>query len=222
VNVMQRACMVAALVSAMLVPGASLFAGPSLHAKPLPEGRSFYITTIGFDFRVTKPLTVSSTFFRSDSSTYTTHTQPSGRHMISSELGIMRNLNPKHALGFSAYLGYDLAGTMHGGLNVRGRRWLDHRKSVDVTAGALLLGWGGNGFEYPGFVGTASMNFNDWENLKLTVTALNVTVYPATSQQTEVGAFLGYQIGGKPGFVTQAVVVLIAGLAGAVLAADPY
>lgn len=108
------------------------------------------------------------------------------------------------------------------GLPLRGRRWLDHRKSVDVTAGALLLGWGGNGFEYPGFVGTASMNFNDWENLKLTVTALNVTVYPATSQQTEVGAFLGYQIGGKPGFVTQAVVVLIAGLAGAVLAADPY
>lgn len=102
------------------------------------------------------------------------------------------------------------------GLPLRGRRWLDHRKSVDVTAGALLLGWGGNGFEYPGFVGTASMNFNDWENVKLTVTALKVNTYPYTSQPTEIGAFLGYQIGGKPGFVTTVAAALTTGILAAV------
>jgi hypothetical protein len=42
VNVPQRSCLVAALVAAMLVPGSRLFAGPSLHARPLPEGRSFF------------------------------------------------------------------------------------------------------------------------------------------------------------------------------------
>jgi hypothetical protein len=205
---MQRSCLLAGLVFALLLPGASLFAGPSLHAKPLPEGRSFFITTFGYDYRITKPLTVSTTYLRYDSTTYTSTSQPSGRHWLSSELGIMHNINPNYALGFTGYLGWDVEKTLHGGLCLRGRRWLDHQKSVDVSAGALLLGTGSSDFDYPGFVGTASMNFNDWENVKLTVTALNVRVYPATTSETEIGAFLGYQIGGKPGFVTTSALVL--------------
>jgi len=216
VNVPQRSCLVAALVAAMLVPGSRLFAGPSLHARPLPEGRSFFITTFGYDYRVTQPLTVSSTYVGYDSATYVSYSTPSGRHILSSELGIMHNLNPKYALGFTGYLGWDIANTLHGGLCVRGRRWLDREKSIDVSAGALLLGANNEEFVYPGFVGTASMNFNDWENVKLTVTALRITTYPATSQPTEVGAFLGYQIGGKPGFVTTVAAMLTTGILTAV------
>ena len=216
-NVIQRSCKVAALVFAMLAPGTSLFAGPSLHAKPLPESRSFFITTFGYDYRVTKPLTTSYTYVGWDSATYTSYSTPSSRHMLSSEIGIMHNLNPKYAAGFSGYLGWDIANTLHGGLSLRGRRWLDQQKSVDFSAGALLFGTHNEGFSYPGFVGTASMNFNDWENVKLTVTALPIKIYPYTSQQTEVGAFLGYQIGGKPGFVTTVAAALTAGILAAVV-----
>jgi len=215
-NVLARSSVGATLGLAMLMPSARLFAGPSLHAKPLPEGRSFFVTTFGYDYRVTKPLTVSSTYVGYDSATYVSYSTPSGRHMLSSELGIMHNLSPRYALGFTGYLGWDIANTLHGGLSVRGRRWLDHEKSVDVSAGALLWGTHNEGFEYPGFVGTASMNFNDWENVKLTVTALNVKTYPFTSQQTEIGAFLGYQIGGKPGFVTTVAAMLTTGILAAV------
>jgi hypothetical protein len=208
--------MVAALVSAMLVPGTSLFAGPSLHAKPLPESRSFFITTFGYDYRITKPLTTSYTYVGYDSATYVSYSTPSGRHMLSSELGIMHNLNPKYALGFTGYLAWDVTNTVHGGLSLRGRRWLDRGKSIDVSAGALLWSAHNEGFNYPGFVGTASMNFNDWENVKLTVTALKVNTYPYTSQPTEIGAFLGYQIGGKPGFVTTVAAALTTGILAAV------
>jgi len=214
VHVMQRSCMVAAL--ALLVPGASLFAEPSLRARPLPDCRSFFITTFGYDFRITKPLTTSYTYLGYDSLTYTSYSQPSSRHMISSELGIMHNLNPKYAVGFSNYLGWDVANTLHGGLSVRGRRWLNRERSVDVTVGALLWGTHNEGFNYPGFVGTASMNFNDWENLKVTVTALPIQVGPTAQQQTEYGAFLGYQIGGKPGFVTTVAAMLTTGILAAV------
>ena len=95
---------------------------------------------------------------------------------------------------------------------MRGRRWLDREKSVDVTAGALLWGTDGEEYNYPGFVGTASMNFNDWENLHLTVTALPVRFNSLSPQETEFGAFLGYGIAGKPGFVTTVVAWLALGL----------
>jgi len=138
--------------------------------------------------------------------------QISGRHFLSSELGIMHNLNPKYAVGFSQYLGWDIDHTLHGGLSLRGRRWLHQGKSVDVTAGALLWGAGSEDFEYPGFVGTTSMNFNDWENVKFTVTALKAKkVAPTMADQHEIGAFLGYQVGGKPGLVTTSVAVLTLG-----------
>jgi hypothetical protein len=215
--------MVAALVAAMLAPGTSLFAGPSLHARPLPEGHSFFVTNFGYDYRVTKPLTTSYTYLAYDSSTYTSYSQPSGRHMISSEIGIMHNLNPKYAVGFSNYLTWDIDNSLHGGLSLRGRRWLNQERSVDLTAGALLWGTNSEEFDYPGFVGTASMNFNDWENVKLTVTAQPVRVYAGLSnppQQTEIGAFLGYQIGGKPGFVTTSAVVLATTILAAIFAAS--
>lgn len=213
-NVMQRSCTVAAL--SLLAPSTSLFAGPSLHARPLPEGRSFFVTTFGYDFRITKPLTTSYTYLGYDSTTYTSYSQPSGRHTISSEIGIMHNLNPRYAVGFSQYLAWDVTNTLHGGLSVRGRRWLDQEKSVDVSAGALLWGTHNEGFNYPGFVGTASMNFNDWENVKLTVTAIPVRVASTAPSQTEIGAFLGYQIGGKPGFVTTVAAMLTTGILAAV------
>ena len=206
-----RSCVVTTLVLAMLGPGARLFAGPSLRAKPLPEGRSFFVTTFGYDFRVTQPLVLRSTYVGYDSVTYVSSWQPSSRHMLSSELGIMHNLNPKYAVGFSQYLGWDITNTLHGGLSVRGRRWLDQEKSVDVSAGALLWGAHNYAFAYPGFVGTASMNFNDWENVKLTVMAV-----PTKSQQTELGAFLGYQMGGKPGFVMTSAAVITTGVLAAI------
>lgn len=211
-HVMRRLGVALALVVATFMPGARLFAGPTLQAKPLPECRSFFVTTFGYDFRVTEPMTISYPYLAYDSTMAMSVNQISGRHMLSSELGIMHNLNPKYAVGFSQYLGWDVTNTLHGGLSVRGRRWLDQQKSIDVSAGALLWGAHNEGFHYPGFVGTASMNFNDWENVKLTVTALKARVYPATTQQTEVGAFLGYQVGGKPGFVLATASMLATGL----------
>lgn len=215
-SVLTRSCMVTTLVLAMLVPGARLLAGPSIDAKPLPEGRSFFVTTYGYDYRVNKPLVVSYTYVGWDSATYTSYSQPPSRHRLSSELGIMHNLNPKYAVGFSQYLGWDITDTLHGGLSLRGRRWLDKDKSIDITAGALLWGIHNYDYDYPGFIGTASMNFNDWENVKLTVTALPVLVNPSVPKQTDIGAFLGYQIAGKPGFVLTVASVLTTGILAAV------
>jgi hypothetical protein len=206
-NLMQRSCMVASI--ALLMPAISAFARPSLHARPLPEGRSFFITTFGYNYRLNEPLTASYSYIAYDSLTHTTISQATGRHVISSELGIMRNLNPKYAVGFSGFLGYDVDYESQVGLSLRGRRWLGRGKSVDVSVGALLGGTADtHTFDYPGFVGTGSMNFNDWASVKLTVTAQRIQIplynspYLFAPEQTEYGVFLGYQIGGKPGLVT--------------------
>ena len=214
-NVSQRSIMVAAF--AMLLPSSSLFAGPSLHARPLPDRRSFFVTNIGYDYRVTKPATVSSRYLTYIGTQQAT--QPSGRHMVSTELGIMHNLNPRYAVGFSQHLkwGFD---NVHAGLSVRGRRWLDQEKSIDVTAGALLWGTNGDQYAYPGFLGTASMNFNDWENVRLTITAQPIRFDSTSPKQTEFGTHLGYQIGGKPGLVTTVASGLAVGVLGMLLAAS--
>lgn len=85
------------------------------------------------------------------------------------ELGAMRRLGPRTALGGSLYATYDDTDFRRtiGGAKVRARRWLTRAVTVDASAG-LLLATSGNKdpglprLRLPGFTGRVDLGLGDW------------------------------------------------------------
>jgi hypothetical protein len=91
------------------------------------------------------------------------------------ELGMMRNLSEKWAVGGVARLGPGAQGALTG-LTARGRYWLTDDLGVDVSAGASFLAdhWHGSGGRLVGPLADARLNFKDdfyagvrWESFDL-------------------------------------------------------
>jgi hypothetical protein len=110
--------------------------------RPLAETRSFMITEFGVVARI-------------DDYPYSSGDSRIG---ISFDLGWMKNISAKRAVGFS---GYALVAdpTTRLGIRARYRRWLSRKTSIDVSPG-VLLGGEDSGIEYdpPGFVLGATLN----------------------------------------------------------------
>lgn len=202
------------LTLALLFPCALSF-GQCLTAKPLPHCRTFFITEFGYGYKPASPLFRRSYNTVGDS-TWVYEYQMTGRHLLSSELGLMHNLNADYGLGFTHFFGWDVGHHLHGGVKLRLRKWLNEKASFEISGGTLL--WGAEGeFEYPSFVGGASLNFNEWESLHLTVMNLRTPSYDYaypdydgklyrnfSPSQRELGVYLGYKFGSKPGLVLNA------------------
>ena len=112
---------------------------------PLAETRSFMITEFGVLARLD-----DYPYAGGDS-----------RMAISFDLGWMKNISERRAVGFS---GYALVSDPTTRLGIRGRyrRWLSRKTSIDVSPG-VLLGGEDSGIEYdpPGFVLGATVNAGD-------------------------------------------------------------
>ncbi len=103
--------------------------------QPLPKCRSYFV----FDFGYAYPL---------DKSTYSTSADKNG--VGSLDLGYMRNLSAKNAVGFSA-VGIGTSGSQRFGVRARYRRWISHSLGLDGTAGLVVVGNGNDAhdFEFP-------------------------------------------------------------------------
>ncbi len=219
----------------LLFSNNNLFAQPCLTAKPTPHCRSFFITEFGYGYKATSPLQQRHYNVIGDS-TWVYENEITGRHQLSSELGMMRNLNANYSLGLTHIAGWDVGHHLHVGLKLRLRKWLSDKASIDLSGGALLWSTESTGLEYPAFIGGASLNFDQWQSLNLTITALQTQPYEYSysdydgvryrsfaPRQREVGVFLGYKLSSQPGLALHAAA--LAGFAvvlGAFLAAAPY
>lgn len=214
------------IVVATVMPCGLLAADPCLTARPAPQCRACFVTEFGYDFKVTAPLKRRTFSAQGDSITATYENPISGRHLITSELGVMYNIGRDHAVGFTHFIGWDAGHRLFGGVKLRGRRWLSERSSVDVSAGALLWGIEGEGFEKPGFIAGASWNVSSWQSVDLTVTSmeskpwgyayydsmLSVAHRTYSPGQREVAVYLGHRIASKPGLVVNGAALLTTGV----------
>ncbi len=157
-----------------------------------------------------------------------------GRHYLISELGIMHNLNTQYALGATQFFGWDVGHDLRGGVKLRVRRWLSPKISLDLSGGALLWSTAGEIFEYPAFMGGASLNFSEWESINVLVELMQTRHYEYSSDYTSMlyrsvapslqgrGIYVGYKLSSKPGFVlnvaalTAVVVILAVSITGGV------
>lgn len=192
-------------------------AQPCSNNKPLPHCRTFFITDFGYSYKATAPLIRKSFNTTNDSLTFANEYRISGRNLVHSELGLMRNFNANFAVGASHFFGWDVGHNFHGGFKLRVRKWFNEKTSLDLSGGPLL--WGAEGeYEYPGFVGGVGLNFSDWESVNVTVTHLKTKGYDYTFDasyegrryrnyspaQNELAVYLGYKISGKPGLALNA------------------
>jgi hypothetical protein len=85
------------------------------------------------------------------------------------ELGLMRRLDERTAIGGSLYATYDDTEFRRtiAGAKVRARRWLARAVTLDASAGLLLLTSGDRGagetrLRLPGFTGRVDLGLGDW------------------------------------------------------------
>lgn len=83
------------------------------------------------------------------------------RTAVTFDLGWMKNIGPRQAVGFSGYA-MPADPTTRLGIRARYRRWLSRKASVDVSPG-VILGGEDSAIEYspPGFVLGATFNSGD-------------------------------------------------------------
>jgi hypothetical protein len=120
---------------------------PSLtwRGHPYPETRSFMITEFGVMYRLDRYPYLGGT----------------SRLAITFDLGWMKNVGSRHAVGFSGYA-MPADQTTRLGIRFRYRRWLSRSASIDVSPG-VILGGEDSAIEYdpPGFVLGTTLNAGD-------------------------------------------------------------
>ncbi len=136
-----------ALLEGALAPTQAQF---RWNPKPLPACRTFPITEIGLNYRVSSDQATDQQLY------------------ITSDLGFMRNLNPRYALGASNFVGFGDDSEFRGGLKPRMRRWFTNGTRIDVSPGILLWDsiWR---FSRPGFTGSVDLKFSKTVSAGLTM-----------------------------------------------------
>ena len=220
------------IVLAMTMPCARLLAAPCLSSRASPQCSSFYVTEFGYAFKLTSPLRREYYTAVGDSITSASDYALAGRHLLFSELGVMYNINPDYAVGFTHFIGWDAGHSFFGGAKLRARRWLNEKASIDVSGGAVVWRSEDESVNRPSFIGGASVNFSDWQGVDLTITSTSTKpseyIYYETGgvatrsfspRQRELGVYLGHRLASKPGLVMNGVALVTAGVVVAVIIA---
>ena len=161
--------------------------------RPTPTCRSFWITEAGYAYRLTGPENVH-------------------RHYFDWELGLMANVGSRSAVGGTLYAGILAEEGYRWGLRARYRHWLSSSTSLELSPG-ILIGVGDR--EDPGYVGGASLNFQDRWALVSHWEVVSVAEYWGGIRQgtrREVAWHGGVKLGSRPalyGVAAQALVTLI-------------
>jgi hypothetical protein len=102
------------------------------------------------------------------------------------ELGMMKRLSARTAIGGSAYASYDDVEFRRvlAGVKVRGRRWLTRAVTLDASAGLLLVTSGdqrglATHLNLPGFTGRLDLGLADWIGATAGVDIYGLTISPS-------------------------------------------
>ena len=156
----------------------------AMTSGPLPNTRSFMITHLGIAARVD----AGSPLYNK------------GDAYALADLGWMRNVSQRFAVGGDMYVGGDDY-RLRFGPKLRLRYWVSRAVSVDLAPGVLLWGdedWHGDA-HFPGFVGEASLSCED---VLLTAEVESIDIsdwYGAEDRDTSW--YIGGKVGGVPGMV---------------------
>lgn len=115
-------------------------------------------------------------------------------HKNNIELGVMRNLDERSAVGMSVFTGVE--DRPHRGVAVRYRRWLNSGVSVDLAPGVMAAG-GGDGLR---LTGTAAFSLADY---------VAVFVQGETGDNTVTA---GVRVGALPGLIAGTLAAAIGAL----------
>lgn len=128
----------------------------TFHPRPFEVTKNFLITEFGYDYRITQ----SGSFDDAEHNNKNYH--------LSFDLGAMRNLSPKWALGATAYYSLDDSGSRLA-IKPRLRRWLTPEQSIDLSAGPIIGNFGSYYGKSPGLAGHVGYSYRDWAMLTLGV-----------------------------------------------------
>jgi hypothetical protein len=178
--------------------------------RPLPHCASFVLFEIGAHARVAD---TRQTQRYPDGSTQ--EVRAFGRHQFSWQLGAMRNVDARTALGGTLHVGGDGYGAVVGAL-ARGRRWTSPRTSLDLDVGPVLMQvpLATSAREYRvGGMTQARVNLAD-----LIAVSGRVAVVPNGTRRPRAGALLGAQLGSGAALGGTVVTAILAALAIAAIA----
>ena len=216
---MKRSCVfiaTSALLAGVLSPSQAQFCWTP---NPLPACRTFPITEIGFHYRISSSptfrFTITDILIDSliESSTY----RQEQRFYVTSDLGFMRNLNRRYAMGASHFVGFDNNGEFRGGLKLRVRRWLTDKTAIDFCPGILL--WDSNAqYQTPGFTGSVDLKLEEWFALSL---VFDYRRYPrgentfdqlryVAESANDTGVYIGMKSGSYPGLIANSAGFILA------------
>jgi hypothetical protein len=195
------------LVFGTFLTSSTLFAQPCLSLKPAPACRSSLITEFGYSYKIPSSSKWQST----------------PRHYVTSELGYIYNLNAKYGLGFTHFTGLGDDYSLRGGLKLRLRKWLNPKTSFDLSGGAILWDIEDSDFKPSTFIGSASLNFSQWQAVNVMVEVSGTKPYDYSyfngvdSPRRNVSVYLGYKLSSKPGLVMHGITLASIGVAYAIL-----
>jgi hypothetical protein len=125
------------------------------------------------------------------------------------ELGWMRNLGERHAVGGTTFIegdGLRMAG-WRVGLKARYRWWLEGNRSVDVAPGVILYGEEDFTPDNPGALLAVGYNLGDVVSFTAQAEVLQ---YPSKTLRT--GGYVGVRLGSYPGIIAAALALLAGAL----------
>lgn len=172
------------------------------HARPAPTCRLFGVTDAGVSVGRTRVVVPG----------IPERTKHTTRYIM--DWGVMRNLDPRNAIGGSLFLAIDDDGTLSIGPMLRYRRWLNDRQSLDFGVGTpiannrqtVLSGIARRG----SVLGLVKYNPVPWFGIAVRPEVLRGTGYacdPGPCRRTESTArvLVGVELSERPGAITSGI-----------------
>lgn len=145
-----------------------------------------------------------------------------GRHYLSGDVGLMRNLSGRDAIGGTLFGGFIADNGFDGrwGVKVRYRRWMSDVTSLEISPGIAMFQIPGTGESRLGFTSHLAVNLADKLVLFAQVEANDRTWFEVSEfgmpiEHTASGSaawYLGTRLGSKPAVWTTLAVSALAGI----------
>jgi hypothetical protein len=170
-----------------------------------PERRSFWITEFGYNQRFnvsTKVHQVEDQFYAHQ--WISTESYRPAKRYFTWEVGRMRAMNRRSALGAALFVGNDANDVLRFGIKPRYRRWLNQKISLDIAPGILIRGSDPLESTFPGVTTHVGLNFEDKFVLYGQMEMNRTEKYG-----TDVAWYGGVKLGSSPGLIAGVVYGLI-------------
>ncbi len=198
-------CLLLLFVTAGSSSGQNIQRSLTFHPRPLEVTKNFLITEFGYDYRITQ----TGSFDNAENNNKNYH--------LAVDLGAMRNLSPKWALGATAYYSLDDSGSRLA-IKPRLRRWLTPEQSIDLSAGPIIGNFGSYYGKSPGLAGHIGYSYRDWVMLSLGVEIIPInTVFGVGGssetivyKSTESTLYAGIRVGSYGGTACAILTPIIA------------